>query len=98
MAKILVVDDEENICRLYKAELEDEGYEVVAAESGEQALKAFQEAYWFIIADCERNRRLQNLLFGVCIALVIHPDFPRINNDSRREIQSSSHRGLCCLC
>jgi len=40
--KILVVDDEKNILKLYKAELEDEGYEVVIANSGIQALELFQ--------------------------------------------------------
>ncbi|GAB4434486.1 MAG: response regulator [bacterium] len=37
--KILVVDDEENIRLLYKLDLEDEGYEVEVAESGEAALE-----------------------------------------------------------
>lgn len=37
--KILVVDDEENIRLLYKLDLEDEGYEVEVAESGEEALE-----------------------------------------------------------
>jgi len=39
--KILVVDDEKNILKLYKAELEDEGYTVVTANSGPEALEAF---------------------------------------------------------
>jgi CheY-like chemotaxis protein len=37
--KILVVDDEENIRILYKLDLEDEGYEVEIASSGEEALE-----------------------------------------------------------
>ncbi len=36
---ILVVDDEENIRWLYKEELEEEGYSIVAAASGEEALQ-----------------------------------------------------------
>ncbi|MBN2809530.1 MAG: response regulator [Deltaproteobacteria bacterium] len=36
---IMVVDDEENIRWLYKEELEDEGYIVAAAASGEEALQ-----------------------------------------------------------
>jgi DNA-binding response OmpR family regulator len=39
--KILVVDDEKNILKLYKAELEDEGYEVVIANSGMEAIDLF---------------------------------------------------------
>ena len=39
MKKILVVDDEENIRFLYKEELEDEGFVVELAKSGEEALE-----------------------------------------------------------
>ncbi|MBA4349152.1 MAG: two-component system response regulator [Thermodesulfovibrio sp.] len=39
--KILVVDDEKNILRLYKAELEDEGYSIVTANTGQEALEVF---------------------------------------------------------
>ncbi|MCD5412197.1 response regulator [Thermodesulfovibrionales bacterium] len=41
--KILVVDDEKNILKLYQAELEDEGYTVVTANSGEDGLSAFEK-------------------------------------------------------
>jgi CheY-like chemotaxis protein len=41
--KILVVDDEKNILKLYKAELEDEGYNVVTANSGKEALDVFRQ-------------------------------------------------------
>ena len=40
---ILVVDDEENIRWLYKEELEEEGYSVAAAASGEEALRMVPE-------------------------------------------------------
>ncbi len=40
---ILVVDDEENIRWLYKEELEDEGYRITAAASGEEALDLVSE-------------------------------------------------------
>lgn len=43
MARLLVVDDEENIRELYKAELEDEGHVVTTAEDGEDALKLLGE-------------------------------------------------------
>jgi len=39
--KVLVVDDEESIHLLYREELEDEGYRVVSAMNGEEALKLF---------------------------------------------------------
>jgi DNA-binding response OmpR family regulator len=38
MKKILVVDDEESIRELYRADLADEGYEVLLAVDGRQAL------------------------------------------------------------
>jgi len=41
--KILVVDDEESIHLLYKEELEEEGYEVISAMTGEEGLKLFKE-------------------------------------------------------
>ncbi len=41
--KILVVDDETNIRLLLKEELTDEGYEVITAENGEEALKMIKE-------------------------------------------------------
>lgn len=36
--RILIVEDEKNLLALYKAELEDEGFEVATAENGSQAL------------------------------------------------------------
>ena len=36
---ILVVDDEESVRLLYKEELEEEGYSVITAEDGEEAIK-----------------------------------------------------------
>ncbi len=42
--KILVVDDEDSIQLLYREELEDEGYEVISAMNGEEALKKFDES------------------------------------------------------
>ncbi len=41
--KILVIDDEEDKCRLYRDELEDEGYEVVTAKTGAQGMKLFMK-------------------------------------------------------
>jgi len=41
MKKILLVDDEEGIQLLYREEFEEEGYEVVSAYNGEEALEIF---------------------------------------------------------
>lgn len=40
--KILVVDDDFHIQRLYKEELEEEGYNVVVAGTGKEALELFE--------------------------------------------------------
>jgi len=39
--KVLIVDDDPAIRMLYKEELEDEGYDVIVASSGEEALTLF---------------------------------------------------------
>ncbi len=41
--KVLIVDDDESILRLYKEELEDEGYEVYAVSSGKEAIELFEK-------------------------------------------------------
>lgn len=41
--KILVVDDEKNILKLYQTELQDEGYEVVTANSSKEAIEVFEK-------------------------------------------------------
>jgi len=41
--KILIVDDDQNILRLYKEELEDEGYTIVTASNGQEAIERFEE-------------------------------------------------------
>lgn len=41
--KILVVDDDAHILRLYKEELQEEGYDVVVASTGEEALGIFEK-------------------------------------------------------
>lgn len=43
MTKILVVDDEKNVRKLYESELLKEGYEVVTAESAEEALQSMDD-------------------------------------------------------
>jgi len=41
--RILLVDDEEGIQLLYREEFEEEGYEVVSAYNGEEAIEKFKE-------------------------------------------------------
>jgi two-component system, response regulator, stage 0 sporulation protein F len=44
MATILIVDDEVNVRKLYEKELEDQGYRVVTAASGGEALHLIAES------------------------------------------------------
>jgi DNA-binding response OmpR family regulator len=43
MARLLVVDDERDIRHLYSAELEDEGYQVETAGTGQEAAELLKE-------------------------------------------------------
>lgn len=43
MKKILCVDDDPSLLYLYQEELSDEGYKVILAQDGKQAMEKFQE-------------------------------------------------------
>ena len=43
MKKILCVDDDPGLLRLYQEELSEEGYEVILAKDGKQAMEKFKE-------------------------------------------------------
>jgi DNA-binding response OmpR family regulator len=47
--KILIVDDEEDISKLVRLILEDEGYEVHAAPNGEEALDLLREELYDLV-------------------------------------------------
>lgn len=47
--KLLIVDDDTNIQRLYKEELEEEGYDVTVATTGMNALELFQKEDFDIV-------------------------------------------------
>ena len=49
--RILVVDDEEDLCEILKFNLENEGYEVDTANSAEEALKMNLLAYHLLLLD-----------------------------------------------
>lgn len=43
MEKILCVDDDDGLLRLYQEELSEEGYKVILAKDGKQAMEKFRE-------------------------------------------------------
>jgi len=47
--RILVVDDDLNIQRLYKEELEEEGYDVTIAATGKEAMEIFEKGNFDIV-------------------------------------------------
>jgi two-component system, response regulator, stage 0 sporulation protein F len=47
--RILVVDDEENICQLYKEELEEMGFEVTTVLDGGSALAAIEKSRYDLV-------------------------------------------------
>ncbi len=49
--KILIVDDEQDICEILQYNLENEGFEVVTANSAEEALKLPLQDYSLILLD-----------------------------------------------
>ena len=51
MPRILVVDDEEDLCEILKFNLEIEGYEVDTAFSAEEALKKDLSVYQLLLLD-----------------------------------------------
>ena len=48
-ARLLIVDDEENIRILFKEELEDEGYEIDLASNGYEAIEKFKNGGFDVI-------------------------------------------------
>ena len=51
LTRILVVDDEEDLCEILKFNLEAEGYEVDTANSGEEALQKDVVSYQLVLLD-----------------------------------------------
>lgn len=49
--RILVVDDEEDLCEILKFNLDNEGYEVDTANSAEEALKLNLSQYQLLLLD-----------------------------------------------
>lgn len=50
-SKILIVDDEEDLCRILQFNLENEGYEVLSVHSGEEALSVVDKSFDLVLLD-----------------------------------------------
>ena len=64
--RILVVDDEEDLCEILKFNLENEGYKVDTANSAEEALKMDLPQYHLLLLDVMMSEisgfRMANML------------------------------------
>ena len=62
MAKILLVEDEPNICLLYQQELEAEGHQVSIAYDGEEGVeKAIREKPDLVIMDINLREKMDGI-------------------------------------
>ncbi|MBF0523604.1 MAG: response regulator [Deltaproteobacteria bacterium] len=75
--KILVVDDEEGINILYKEELEDEGYEVLIARNGQEAVDFFTSTPLDLIV-MDIKMPVMNGIEALRQIKELKPDFPVI--------------------
>ena len=55
LGKILVTDDDKNICELLRLYLEKEGYSVILAHDGEEALLKFETLHQIGRASCRER-------------------------------------------
>ena len=96
MPKILVVDDEEDLCEILKFNLEIEGYEVDTAFSAEEALKMDIASYQLLLLDV-----MMGEISGFKMASILRkeektPDTPIIfltAKDTENEMLTGSNLG-----
>ncbi len=84
--RILLVDDEEGIQLLYREELKEEGFTVISAYNGDEALEKFrQEAPDLVILDI--NMPGMNGIEVLRQMKEINPDLPVILNSAYQEFK-----------
>ncbi len=87
MARVLIVEDDEAQRFLYREELVEEGYEVVLAKNGVEALKYLEESLFDLIVLDIRMPELNGIEFLAKISgrytetpVVIHTAYPEYRN------------------
>ena len=87
MAKILIVEDDEAQRFLYEEELQEEGYEVVLAKNGLEALKCLEESTFdLIVLDVRMPEMNGTEVLGKIssrykeIPVIIHTAYPEYRN------------------
>jgi CheY-like chemotaxis protein len=89
MAKILVVEDEENVRLLYQQELEERGHEVVCAADGRTAVRLAQETLPdVVIMDIHLPDKMDGLE-SMSKILSLDRDLPVVINTGYSEYQDN---------
>ncbi|MHC5033763.1 MAG: response regulator [Planctomycetota bacterium] len=89
MARILLVEDEENVSQLYQQELEERGHEVVCATDGRTAVRlAHEAAPDIVIMDINLPDRMDGLE-SMSKILSNNKDLPVIINTGYSEYQDN---------
>lgn len=60
--RILIIDDEVNVCRTLQVIMEDEGYVVVTAQDGQTALRLFQEEPFDVVLSDIRMANVDGMM------------------------------------
>ena len=89
MAKLLIVEDDEAQRLLYQEELQEEGYEVVLAKNGREALKSLEESLFDLILLDIRMPEMDGIeALGKIvsrykkISVILHTAYPEYRNQS----------------
>ena len=89
MAKLLIVEDDEAQRLLYQEELQEEGYEVVLAKNGREALKSLEESLFDLILLDIRMPEMDGIeaLGKIAsrykkIPVILHTAYPEYRNQS----------------
>ena len=78
MARVLVVDDEASVLITYKLILEQQGYDVTAAKTSEEAKKAIEKQDFDLVL-CDYSLEQQHTGFEVIAAARVRkPDMPSV--------------------
>ena len=83
MPRILVVDDEEDLCEILKFNLEIEGYEVDTAFSAEEALKKDLSVYQLLLLDV-----MMGEISGFKMASILRKDESTANTPASTWVQT----------
>ena len=100
MKTILFVDDNEAFCRLAKLIFEEEGYHVVTAKDGQQAIEAVEAARPDVAVLDIRMPKTSRLRRGFEEMNELTPETPIIfytGNDETCIADEGSHLGAACI-